>query len=112
MHTKLRDVCIHFEVGALLRGGVCRGTLLIRNCARLGPYSRTMTRALWQSQGGGQFLMSEVPLYLQPQRALMCTVLERDGYKLKGFKYLFLHPRPYFGLGRDQYLVKRPRTRL
>jgi len=27
----------------------CRGTSRIRNIARLGPYSRTMTRALWQS---------------------------------------------------------------
>ena len=27
----------------------CRGTSLIRNIGRLGPYSRTMPRALWQS---------------------------------------------------------------
>ena len=40
-----------------------RGTSLIRNSGRLGPYSRTMPRALWQSLGGGQFLMSVVPLY-------------------------------------------------
>ena len=29
----------------------------------LGPYSRTMPRALWYSYGGGRFLMSEVNLY-------------------------------------------------
>ena len=36
---------------------------LIRNSAPLGPYSRTMPRALWSPWGGGLFLMSEVPLY-------------------------------------------------
>jgi hypothetical protein len=36
-----------------------RGTLLIRNSCRLGPCSRTMSRASW---GGGRFRMSEVPL--------------------------------------------------
>jgi hypothetical protein len=30
-----------------------RGTSLIRNSAPLGPYSRTMPRALWWSYGGG-----------------------------------------------------------
>ena len=39
-----------------------RGISLIRNSASLGPYSRTVPRALWQSQGGVLFLMSEVPL--------------------------------------------------
>ena len=34
-----------------------------RNSAPLGPYSRTMPRALRWSWGGGQFLMSEAPLY-------------------------------------------------
>ena len=29
----------------------------------LGPYSRTLPRALWRPWGGGQFLMGEVPLY-------------------------------------------------
>ena len=31
--------------------------------APLGPYSRVMPRALWWPYEGGQFLMSEVPLY-------------------------------------------------
>ena len=30
-----------------------RGTSLIRNCLLLGPYSRTMPRALWRPSGGG-----------------------------------------------------------
>ena len=40
-----------------------QGYLAHKNPPPLGPYSRTMPRALWQSSGGGQFLMSEVPLY-------------------------------------------------
>ena len=40
-----------------------RGTSLIRNCAPLGPYSRTMPRVLGGSLGGGRFLMSQIPLY-------------------------------------------------
>ena len=40
------------------------GTSLIRNRFLLGPYSRTMPRALRWSWVGVLFLMSEVPLYL------------------------------------------------
>jgi len=40
-----------------------RGTSLIRNYHSLGSYSRPIPRALRWSWGGGQFLMSEVPLY-------------------------------------------------
>ena len=39
-----------------------RVTSLIRNSDPLGPYSRTMPRALRWSWGRGLFLMSEVPL--------------------------------------------------
>ena len=39
-----------------------RGTPPIRNSTLLGPYIRTMHRALWKPLGGGLFLMSEVPL--------------------------------------------------
>ena len=42
---------------------VYRGTLLTRNSAALGHYRRTMPRALWWSEGGELFLVSEVPLY-------------------------------------------------
>ena len=42
--------------------GNYRGASLIRNPPLLGPYSRTIPRVLWWSQGGGLFLMSEVPL--------------------------------------------------
>jgi len=45
------------------RPGQYMDTSLIRNCLLLGPYSRTMSRALGWSWGGVQFLMSEVPLY-------------------------------------------------
>ncbi|KAJ1475979.1 hypothetical protein T484DRAFT_1966882, partial [Baffinella frigidus] len=42
-----------------------RGTSLIRHQLPFGPYSRPMPRALWWSLGGGgRFLMSEVPLYV------------------------------------------------
>ena len=40
-----------------------KSTLLTRNSAPLGPYSRTKHRALWWPLGGWLFLMSEVPLY-------------------------------------------------
>ena len=39
-----------------------RGTSIIRNCLLVGPYSRTMPRALRWSLGGGQFLIGEIPL--------------------------------------------------
>ena len=40
-----------------------RGTSLIRNSLLLGPYSRTVPRALWGSWGGGLCLISEALLY-------------------------------------------------
>ena len=39
-----------------------KGTSLIRNNHYLGPYSRTVPRALWWSHAGARFLVSEVPL--------------------------------------------------
>ena len=49
----------------------------------LGPYSRTIPRALWWSLGGGLFLVSEVPLYHAPVSCATCAsithvVPERD----------------------------------
>ena len=38
-----------------------RGTSHIKNCHPLGPYSRSMPRALWWSQGGGGFLRARYP---------------------------------------------------
>ena len=38
-----------------------RGTSLIRNTHRLGPYSGTAPRVIRLPQGGGRFIMSEVP---------------------------------------------------
>ena len=40
---------------------VYRGTSRIRNCDRLGPYSRTRPRALWRIYGVRHFVVSEVP---------------------------------------------------
>jgi hypothetical protein len=40
-----------------------RSILPIRNSTSLESYGRTMPRALWWSQGGRSFLMSEVPLH-------------------------------------------------
>ena len=39
-----------------------RGSSLIINSTPLGTYSRTMSRVLGGSWGGGRFLMGEVPL--------------------------------------------------
>ena len=56
------EIC---NMGCVLHLGlrVYRGTSLIRNRFRLGPYSRTMPRVIQRTWGGLQFLMSEVPLY-------------------------------------------------
>ena len=40
---------------------VFRGTSLIRNCPPLGPYSRTMPRALWWYYGEWRFLRARYP---------------------------------------------------
>jgi len=53
----------------LLHHSTCRSTSLIKNRAPLGPYTRTMPRAVWWSLGGGRgLLMSELPLYCIIQR--------------------------------------------
>ena len=74
-----REKCVYYGSDPL-RGRsqrtLYRGTSLIRNSLPLGPFSRTLPRALWWSWGGGRFLMSEVPLYmgtsLTTQRATTC----------------------------------------
>ena len=38
-----------------------QGTSLLRKCNPLGPYCRPMSKLLGGSQGGGRFLMGEVP---------------------------------------------------
>ena len=40
-----------------------RGTSLMRKRIPLGPFRRPVPRVLCGSQGGGRFLMGEVPLY-------------------------------------------------
>ena len=64
---------------------VYRGTSPITNSAPLGPYRGNMPRALWWSQGGRQFLMSEVPLQL-----LLGAVCFLGGNNLKGFTDFYL----------------------
>ena len=53
---------------------VYRGTSLI--IIPLGPYSRTMPRALWGSYGVGRFLMSEVSPYMTPVLVLIKVYLD------------------------------------
>ena len=55
--------------------GGYRGTSLIRNSAPLRPYSRKMSRALWQPLGGELSLMSEVPLYIGICTSSICVSL-------------------------------------
>ena len=40
-----------------------RVTSLTRKCTPLAAYRRTMPMAVWGSEGGGRFLMSEIHLY-------------------------------------------------
>ena len=40
-----------------------KGTSLIRNTLLLGPYRKTLPGVIWWSYRGGQFLMSEVPMW-------------------------------------------------
>ena len=45
-------------------GGAYRGTSPIRNSPLLGPFSRTVYKALWWPRGEGIFSMSKEPLYI------------------------------------------------
>ena len=65
-HVDAKSLFADLGRGGLGDGGLSasavdyRGTPLIRNSAPLGPYSRTLHRALWWPWGRGLFLMSEV----------------------------------------------------
>ena len=48
--------------------GAYKGTSLTRKRNPLGPYHRPLPRVLGGSQGGGRFLMGEVPLYALPTK--------------------------------------------
>jgi len=56
-----------------LHGGAApyRGTSLIRKRSPLGPYRRAIPRVLGGSEGGGRFLMGEVPLYLNQTKLFL-----------------------------------------
>ena len=58
-----------------------RGTLLIRNFPHIGPYSRTVSRAPWRSQGGGQLLMSEIFLYGKLSPTPLSFLFQNEGIK-------------------------------
>jgi hypothetical protein len=58
------------------------GTPLIRNSGRLGPYSRTVPRAMWHFQRGGQFLKSEVPLYMAAVLVVINVAIHDCRYRL------------------------------
>ena len=45
-----------------------RSTSLVRKRTPLGPYRRLMPRVLGGLEGGGRFLMSEVPLHARAFR--------------------------------------------
>ena len=58
-------------------GKTYRGTSLIRNYPSLGPYSRLMPRALWWSwEGGGVYIMIEVPLQSKHENAPLGTATD------------------------------------
>ena len=79
--------------------GTYRGTSQLTNSGRLGPYGRTLPRAIWQSQGGGLFLMSEVPL---------CLALQRDPNSSVALRYSS-HPSQIIGVS-PPYPVSHERT--
>ena len=47
----------------------------------IGPFSRTMPRALWRILGGVQFFRSEVPLYVVRDSFICCVSREREGWE-------------------------------
>jgi len=59
-----------------------RGTSLIKNNPLLGPYSRTMNRALWWSWGKGLFFMSEVFLHTSVEEHARPDMLRHKGISL------------------------------
>ena len=57
LHTSFTIIrTLHYTLGIPVYGTWFRGTSLIGNSAPLGPYSRTMPRAVWKPVGGGFFL--------------------------------------------------------
>ena len=60
-----------------------RGTSRIRNRVLIGPYSRTMPKALrwyYGGPGGGLFLMSEVPLYTSRLTAVLPRLVNQANH--------------------------------
>ena len=66
-------------------------TSLIRNSASLGPYSRTMPRVPWWTQGEGLFLVSEVSLLSNASENIALQAIEVGKAKSRRKP---LHPQP------------------
>ena len=67
------------SVQGLLERLQYRSTSLIRKCHLLGPYRGPMPRVIGGLQGGGRFLMGEVPLYVH---ILLIHVYRHDAQRL------------------------------
>ena len=59
-HTR-HDLTQNVECPGILSGRV-QGYLAHKKSTPLGPYRRPMPRVMGESQGGGRFLMVEIPL--------------------------------------------------
>ena len=84
-----------------------RGTSFIITIASLGPYSRSMPRAIWWSEGGLPFLMSEVPLQSEHRwtRAARgpLQLTRSQALKTKGLT-VFLMCAMFAGQRQEEYL--------
>ena len=67
---------------------------LKRNCPPIGPYSRTMPKALWRSLGGAQFLVSEVPLHALPLGMETLPLSDKTAPSTQDPEILNLKPEP------------------
>ena len=66
-----RPRLVHFSLAMY----TYKGTSLTRKCTPLGPYRRPMPRDLGGSQGGGRFLMGEVPHVPKKFEPVACSSL-------------------------------------
>ena len=62
------------------QGQTYRGTLLTRKHPPLGPYHRPMPRVVGGSQGGGRFLMGEMPLYVAGGLPPPASIAEQQNF--------------------------------
>ena len=84
-----REICYYRRGRHVRPAAMYRGTSLIRNRPTLGPYRRPMLRVQGGSQGGGCFLMGEVPLYAlcySPLRESRCGRCTEERSSLAAFR--------------------------